>query len=190
MKFNKFVSSGLLFVFMVLGATPVHAEQYTIDDTHAFIEFRVKHLGFSWLLGRFNKLEGEFNYDPAKGEGAQNVTVTVFTDSLDSNHAERDKHLRNILGVSDFETAHFESTGYTGDENGGVMAGNLTIHGVTKDVEIEVTKVGEGADPWGGYRAGFEGKLNLNRKDYGVDFELGPHSWDVELSLYIEGVRN
>jgi len=70
------------------------------------------------------------------------------------------------------------------------MAGKLTLHGVTKEVHIAIEKIGEGADPWGGYRVGFEGKLNFNRKDVSIDYDLGLQSWDVELSLYIEGIRN
>jgi polyisoprenoid-binding protein YceI len=72
------------------------AEHYTIDTEgmHAFIAFKVKHLGYSWLQGRFNKFSGEFDFDEAN-PAANRVEVDIDTSSLDSNHAECDKHLRS-----------------------------------------------------------------------------------------------
>jgi polyisoprenoid-binding protein YceI len=166
------------------------AADYTVDPAHSFVQWRIQHLGYSWLYGRFNTLSGEFSHDPDKPE-ASRITVQVDTASVDSNHAERDKHLRNddFLDVGKFPKAVFKSTGYSGSAGEGTMTGELTLMGVTKPVSIKVTKLGEGKDPWGGHRAGFIGTLLLDRRDFGIDYELGPTSWTLEMELGIEGVR-
>ena len=171
---------------------PGWSANYKIDPGHSFVQFRIKHLGFSWLSGRFNKVSGKFKYDPEAGPEAQSISVTIDTASIDTNHAERDKHLRgaDFLEVDKYPEAKFESTGYKGDANGGMMTGNLTLHGVTKAIEFPVKKIGEGKDPWGGYRAGFEGSYTLTRSDFKLDqFNLGPASVSLEMQLYVEGIR-
>lgn len=70
-----------------------------------------------------------------------------------------------------------------------ILSGNLTLRGVTKPIEIAVTKMGEGKDPWGGYRAGFQGTTELKLKEYGINFNLGPASKSVYLNLNVEGIR-
>jgi polyisoprenoid-binding protein YceI len=168
-------------------------ETYKIDTSgaHAAVQFKIKHLGYSWLTGRFNTFDGTFAYDPSNPSDA-NVSVTIKTDSLDSNHAERDKHLRSgdFLNVSDFPEAKFTSTRVAVNGEGeGTIYGNLTLHGVTKEIAIDAKLVGRGDDPWGGYRAGFEGTTSIALKDFGIDFNLGPASTHVDLSLFVEGVR-
>jgi len=174
-------------------SAPAMAADYTIDTkgAHAFIQFKISHLGTSWLLGRFNTFSGDFSYD-SEDMSASKINLTVDTASIDSNHAERDKHLRgeDFLDVSKYPKATFKSTGYTDNGNGtGIMKGDLTLHGVTKNIEIAVKKVGEGADPWGGYRAGFEGTTKLRLKDYGINYNLGPASEEVRMELHVEGIR-
>ncbi len=186
----KHISATIISIVFFSFITTANAARYNIDPTHSFIEFKVMHLNSSWLLGRFNKIKGEFTFDETKDEAYQTISVTVDTTSIDSNHAERDKHLRDIINVTNFDKATFTSTKYTGDSNSGIMSGKLTIHGITKNVDIAVKKVGEGKDPWGGYRAGFEGSLTINRKDFGIEKDLGEQSWNTEIMLYIEGTKN
>jgi polyisoprenoid-binding protein YceI len=168
-------------------------ETYKIDTSgaHAAVQFKIKHLGYSWLTGRFNTFDGTFAYDPSNPSDA-NVSVTIKTDSLDSNHAERDKHLRSgdFLNVSDFPEAKFTSTRVAVNGEGeGTIYGNLTLHGVTKEIAIDAKLVGRGDDPWGGYRAGFEGTTSIALKDIGIDYNLFPSTTHVEISLFVEGVR-
>ena len=171
------------------------AEEYVIDTEgmHAFVQFRVKHLGYSWLYGRFNSFSGNFSYDEADAT-ANKITVEIDTTSLDTNHAERDKHLRSgdFLDTDQFPTATFESTAYSATgENTADLSGNLTLHGVTNEVVINVEHIAGGDDPWGGYRQGFEGRATIEPGDYGIDMvgQLGPAAGTVELMLTVEGVR-
>jgi len=181
-------AAGLLFATSGLAI----AESYTVDLSHSFIQFRTKHLGMSWLPGQFNKFEGKLTYDPAKGPEAQKISITIDTASLDTNWADRDKHLRSadFFNVEKFPTATFESTSFKGDENGGTLTGDLTLLGVTKSISFDIKKIGEGNDPWGGYRAGFEGSYDLNREDWGMGYNLGPAAKVVELTLLIEAIKD
>jgi polyisoprenoid-binding protein YceI len=179
---------------MGLLSLPALADTYVIDTkgAHASINFAISHLGYSVLTGRFDKFEGEFTYDPAKPE-ASTVNVTIDTASVNSNHAERDKHLRNddFLNVEKFPTATFVSKKIVveGDKNEFDIVGDLTLNGVTKSITIEVDKIGEGKDPWGGYRAGFSGETELKLKDFNVKMDLGPASQTVKLQLEVEGIK-
>jgi polyisoprenoid-binding protein YceI len=169
------------------------ADDYVIDTkgAHASIKFRVQHLGYSWLYGRFNEFDGKFSYDQKQPENAS-VEVTIKTSSVDSNHAERDKHLRSddFLHVDKYPEAKFVSTGFTpGKDGNGVLKGNLTLHGVTKPLEIDVEFIGAGDDPWGGYRVGFEGTTRFAMADFGIVKDLGPKSKDVEMILSVEGIK-
>jgi polyisoprenoid-binding protein YceI len=177
-----------------LFALPSFADNYTIDTKggHASINFAIKHLGYSVLTGRFDTFEGEFSYDPAKPE-ASTVNVTIDTNSINSNHAERDKHLRSadFLNVQKFPKATFVSKKIVldSDKNEFDIVGDLTLNGVTKSVTIEVEKVGEGKDPWGAYRAGFEGETEIKLKDFNIKMDLGPASQVVKLELNVEGIK-
>lgn len=181
-------------VALALGAAaPLQAAEYVIDTegAHAFIQFRIKHLGYSWLLGRFNEFQGRFSYDEARPE-ASTVEVTINTASIDSNHAERDKHLRgaDFLDVENHPQARFVSSEYRENDDGtGTLRGELTLHGVTRAVSIEVQHVGYGPDPWGGFRRGFQGSTVLKLADFGIDYDLGPAAREVELFLSVEGIR-
>ncbi len=181
-----------LAIVAALCLTGAHAlaAEYKIDPSHSFVQFRIQHLGYSWLYGRFNKIEGGFSHDPSN-PGANRINVEIDTASIDSNHAERDKHLReeDFLDVKKHPTAIFRSSRYEGDAGQGTLHGELTLHGVRRPISIEVKKLGEGKDPWGGYRAGFIGTTNLRLSDFGITYNLGPASETMELELGIEGIR-
>jgi len=184
--------AGALTAATFLSVT-ANAANYQIDveGAHASINFKINHLGYSLISGRFNTFDGGFSYD-AKKQAESKVKVVIQTGSLDSNHAERDKHLKgeDFLNVSKYPTASFTSTKYVAsDAMSGVMTGTLELHGVKNTISIPVQKVGEGDDPWGSYRAGFSGTTTLKLSDYGIDYDLGPSSTTVELELNIEGVK-
>ena len=176
--------------FCVSGAMAL-ASGYEVDPAHSFVQFRIQHLGFSWLYGRFNGISGEFTY-AADNPEASEIAVEIDTASIDTNHAERDKHLRgeDFLEVETYPKASFKSTKFTPNgDGGGTLEGELTLHGVTKPITLEIGKIGEGEDPWGGYRVGFIGTTNLTRKDFGMEYNLGPAGETMELELGIEGIR-
>jgi polyisoprenoid-binding protein YceI len=171
----------------------VNAADYVIDNkgAHASINFKIKHLGYSWLTGRFDKFGGKFSYDPAN-VSASKIEVNIDTSSINSNHAERDKHLRSddFLDVSTFANAKFVSESVTkkaGDKL--EVKGVLTLHGVSKTITIDAQAVGEGKDPWGGYRAGFSGTTTIALTDFAIKMNLGPDSTHVHLELHIEGKK-
>ena len=177
----------------LVGFNAQAAEKYVIDTKgmHAFITFRVKHLGFSWLQGRFNDFSGDFVYnadDPSKNK----VNVDIDVTSLDSNHAERDKHLKDprFFDVDKFPKAKFVSTGWQdlgGDK--AKMSGRFTLRGVTKNVELDVTHTGAGKDPWGGYRRGFEASTTLKLADYNMKEGAMLGIEDIEVWISVEGIR-
>lgn len=184
-----------LLIACVLSATcqAVSASDYIVDTkgAHAFVQFRVMHLGYSWLYGRFNEFSGDFSYDP-EAPDKSDIRVMIDTTSVDSNHAERDKHLRGekFLDVAKFPEAKFVSTRVeVDDENNATVFGNLTLKYVTKEVALDVERIGMGEDPWGGYRVGFEGRTKFRMKDFNILRDLGPMSQDVEMILSIEGIR-
>ncbi|KPV41310.1 hypothetical protein AN478_01590 [Thiohalorhabdus denitrificans] len=188
---KKTLITGLFALgFAIPGA---QAAEYKIDTEgqHAFIQFKIQHLGYSWLHGRFNDFSGHFTYDKENPDASE-VVVNIDPASIDSNHAERDKHLRDeeFLHVDEYPEAKFESTGFEDHGDGtATLEGELTLRGETNPVTIDVEHVGHGEDPWGGYRRGFKGTTKLALEDYGIDYDLGPDAEEVYLTLSIEGVR-
>ncbi|WP_375139776.1 YceI family protein [[Pantoea] beijingensis] len=168
------------------------AAEYKIDKKgqHAFLQFRISHLGYSWIYGRFNDFDGHFTFDE-ENPAADKVTVTINTASLDTNHAERDKHLRSsdFLNVSKYPQATFVSNRVEKEGDELKISGNLTLNGVTKPLTLEAKKIGAGEDPWGGYRTGFEAEGKIALKDYNILTKLGPASQEVDLIISLEGVR-
>jgi polyisoprenoid-binding protein YceI len=151
------------------------ATTWKVDEAHTTVGFSVKHL-FTRVQGRFDEFEGTIEFDPADPKAAK-VSGTIRAASINTNNAKRDKHLRSadFFDVEKYPNLSFESTGVREvEEDGGASAGkvegNLTIHGVTKPVVIEVEYIGRGADPWGNVRAGFTAELEINRKDYGLNW--------------------
>lgn len=195
-KFNiNKVTKALTGVVLGLGlsnmamAAPV---DYDLDiaGMHASINFKVQHLGYSWLTGRFEKFGGDFVYDAEKLSNSK-INVEIDTTSINSNHAERDKHLRgsDFLNTSKYPKATFKSTSITGTDADMKVAGQFTLNGVTRDIVIQAHKIGEGKDPWGGYRSGFSGTTEIALKDYKIQKDLGPASANVLLELHLEGIR-
>lgn len=181
---------GLFSFGAQLSAEPVKYK-FDIEGAHAFIQFKIKHLGYSWLLGRFNQFDGSFILDEENPKNSK-VEVTIETKSLDTNHAERDKHLRDtdFFSVKEFPEATFVSKNVEAlSDKSGKILGDLTLKGVTKPVVLEVNYIGGGKDPWGGFRQGFEAKTKIKLSDFGFTYDLGPASTEAEIYISIEGIR-
>ncbi len=176
----------------LLSAGQAMAADYVIDKEgqHAFVDFKISHLGYSFIHGTFKDWDGTFSFDAAKPE-ASKINVDLKTASLFTNHAERDKHIssKDFLDVAKYPEAKFVSTAVksTGEKTADVT-GDLTLHGVTKPIVIKATFNGEGKDPWGGYRAGFNGTSTLNLNDFGIKGP-GPTSQTLDLDISFEGVQ-
>lgn len=169
-----------------------NAATYVIDDAkagaHAQIDVQVKHIGVSWVKGRFNDFAGTFEYDKNKVNDSR-VEVTINTQSFDSNHAKRDKHVMgsDFLDASKYPTATFKSTSITDTGDGKVKVnGDLTLHGVTKAIRFDAELIGETDSPWGDYRAGFEGSVDLKFADFNINGKrIGTN--DFTVNMFFEG---
>lgn len=183
------IATGL--AMLVAAPFSASAADYVIDsaEAHASVNFRVSHLGYSFTQGRFSQFEGTFSYDPAN-IAASKVNVTVNTASVDSNHAERDKHIRSehFIDADKYPTATFVSTQVVDKGNGNLdITGDLTLHGHTKPITISAHFIGAGEDPWGGERAGFSGTTRLEFADFDIP-TMGDTNY-AEMDLYVEGIK-
>ncbi len=192
MKKTMFATAMAAAAIVPLSQAQAADYQIDIEGQHAFVQFKINHLGFSYILGSFEEFDGQFYYD-ADDLDASSVEMEVQVNSLNTNHAERDRHFlsSDFLNASEYPTATFTSTGFesTG-ENEGVVTGELTLHGETQEIEMPVTLMGEGDDPWGNYRAGFEGSTMLTLSDFGIDMSDFPEAMhELELYVTFEGIR-
>jgi polyisoprenoid-binding protein YceI len=147
--------------------TDVIAGTWNIDASHSEVGFTVRHL-MSKVRGQFTSFEGSLT----TGDSLESTraTATVDLNSIDTRDAQRDGHLRSA-DFFDVEK-HGQMTFTTTSFDGSVAQGELTLKGVTKPVELDVEFLGIGQDPWGGQRLGFEATTTINRKDWGVDFNI------------------
>ena len=180
----------LVGLFQTRSDSETNLTEYKIDGSHSAVIFKVAHLGVSHTWGRFDSIEGSLKFRDS-GEGAS-INVTVKADSINTGNAKRDGHLRSpdFFSTKEFPTITFASKSWkkTGDGTFAVT-GDLTLHGVTKSVTIAVTKVGEGKDPWGGFRVGFDGVLKIKRTEFGMTKMVGAAGDEVTLHIAIEGMR-
>lgn len=178
----------------VLAASSAWAATYTIDLDHSAVTFKIRHL-FSKVSGSFNQFEGTVEYEPGKPE-TWKTSAVIQAASIDTNNEKRDKHLRtgDFFDVEKYPTITFKSTKVTdvsGDK--GKLHGDLTIHGVTKPVVLDLSVHGVGDDPWGNTRSGFTAVTKIDRKEFGIDWNqpvvggvmLGD---EVEITLEVEGL--
>ena len=153
----------------LLAALPVSAETYTIDAGHSEVGFKIRHL-VSNVRGRFNEFSGTINMDPKNIQNSS-VEFRIKAESIDTNQANRDKHLRaeDFFHVEKYPEIVFKSDSVKpAAKDKYNVTGTLTMRGVSKKVTLPVTYTGEVKDPWGNVKAGFETSTTLNRKDYGI----------------------
>ncbi|MEH6444585.1 MAG: YceI family protein [Oceanospirillaceae bacterium] len=192
---KNIIKNTLLATGIAVLSTAAFAADYTIDSNsagaHAQIDVAVSHLGISYAKGRFNSFEGTFSYDKDQ-PNASKVSVSIDTSSYDSNHAKRDKHVQSgdFLDVAKYPKATFESTNIA-DKGDNMLSvtGDFTLHGKTQSITFAAKKLGEGTDPWGGYRAGFEGSSAMKFSDFGIDAMKKIGTDQFKVSFFIEGVR-
>lgn len=170
---------------------------WSFDPAHTSVEFRIRHAAISWIRGSFSDWNGTLDFDPSN-PAAVGVSFTVNVASVDTGVHDRDEHLRSadFFDAERFPTMTFRGTrALSLGEGGYSLVGDLTLHGVTRQVEFDVTYPGTSVDPWGVVRAGFEAKTVLDRRDFGLvwnktmedaGFLVGD---TVEVTLEVEAIR-
>jgi len=189
MKIILFLASVSAFV---LSQSALSADTYVFDKKHCTMGFQVRHL-FSKVPGKFDDFQGKIQYDEANLENSS-VEVTIKTASVDTGFDTRDKDLRspNFFDVEKFPEMTFKSksvkrTGETTAE----VAGDLTMHGVTKEVVLKVEFLGKGPNGKGGTVSGWEATTSLKRSEYGLTWNKLIEGAqiagdDVEIDLRVE----
>ena len=149
----------------------VHAEpaRWNLDPEHSTIEFRITHMVVSKTTGQFTDYAGYIDMDAEDGTVTA-IEATIKAESVDTNHIKRDTHLRNaeFLDVKLYPTIIYKMKNYKKTTEGFTATGDLTLHGVTKEVLLTGRYNGSTKDPWGSTRAGFSAEGKLNRKDFGM----------------------
>jgi polyisoprenoid-binding protein YceI len=165
------------------------ADQYEIDGAHAGVNFQASHLGLSWIHGRFNSFSGTFTVDadPAKSS----FELTIKTESLDTNQAKRDEHLRSpdFFNVKQFPLITFKSTAVKAAANGLQVTGDLTMHGVTKPVMFLLVGGRTAEFPKGVQRTGYTTELIIKRSDFGMDKLKEAIGDEVRVAISFEGTK-
>jgi len=170
---------------------------WSFDPSHSSIGFAVRHLMISKVRGQFGKWSGTFDYD-AEDPTRSKLSVRIDAASIDTRDEKRDAHLRSpdFFDVEKFPELTFTSTRV--ERDGGddfVVTGDLTIHGVTRSVQLKVEGLGRTRDPWGGERVGFSASTSVNRKDFGLHWNVALETGGVvvgekvEIGIEIEAVR-
>ena len=168
---------------------------YTLDTSHSTVEFLVKHMMIAKVRGRFASFQGQIELAPGS-DVPQAVSATIDVASVDTREAQRDTHLKSadFFDAEKFPNLTFESTRVEGTAEDFKIHGNLTIHGVTREVALAGGFEGRGADPWGGQRVGYTAHTTINRKDFGLSWNAALEtggvlvSDEVRIELNIEGV--
>ena len=183
---------GLAVALVALTAFPAAAapEQYEVDPGHSALLFRIKHVDVGYTYGRFNEFSGSLVVDDANLGNAK-VEIVAKVESIDSNDGKRDQHLKSpdFFNVAQFPTLRYVSTSVSKSGDAYTVQGNLTLHGVTKAITIKMKKTGEGDDPYGNHRVGFEGQLTFKRSDFGMDKMPQAVGDTVWVTVAVEGVR-
>ncbi|MBW8366254.1 MAG: YceI family protein [Arenimonas sp.] len=161
------------------------ADKYDIDPTHTQVQFTYNHMGFSNITGRFDQVQGDFRFDVADPTQSS-VSITIPVSSISTGVEKLDEHLlkADFFDATQFPTATFTSTGVTAAGEGKLaVAGDLTIHGVTRPVVLDVTINGVGEHPMRKLpAAGFDARTTIKRSDFGVGADVPAVGAAVQLS--------
>jgi polyisoprenoid-binding protein YceI len=175
--------------------TPARSDDFKIDESHTSVIFGISHLGYSFTYGRFYKVQGGFTLEPGK-PAASTFQLAIETASVDTNDAKRDEHLRgpDFFNAGEFPAITFKSTKAAPKQtDDGIVlevTGELTMHGVTRPVTLELQKLGEGPGPGGNdFRTGFNCQTKLKRSEFGMTKMVGPIGDEVAVMISFEGVR-
>ncbi len=176
--------------------TTIPVGTWAIDPSHSSVEFSVKHMGIATLRGAFNRFDGTLEISDDLGSSRASGSVEVA--SVDTNEPDRDAHLRSpeFFEVEKYPKMTFASTAIVQVDDGAYrIAGELTLHGVTREMTLEVRVNGTDIDPWGNQRLGLEVAGELSRGDYDMKFNQALGSGNmllgdkIELTLGVSAVK-
>ncbi len=167
-----------------------HAADYDLDNSHTSLIFGVSHFGYSFTYGRFNTVSGGFSFDKENPTDS-NFKFEIQTSSVDTNDAKRDDHLRgpDFFDAKQFPKITFESTSVREAGEDLEMVGNMTMHGVTKEITIPLKYLGAGKGPYGKYRCGFSAQVMLQRGEFGMKAMAPMIGDDVSITFSFEGLQ-
>jgi polyisoprenoid-binding protein YceI len=188
-RFIARILPALLFIPLAV-AHARGADDYAIDTMHAGVAFKISHLGLSWVQGRFDRFAGGFTLDPDDPNRCS-FAMTINADSVDTNNQKRDDHLRSpdFFNVKQFPTIAFKSTSVKAIPDGYQVAGDLTLHGVTRPITLAVMGGRKAEFPKGVQRTGFSTEVTLKRSEFGMD-KLSPAVGDeVYIAISFEGTK-
>lgn len=160
---------------------------YQIDPKHSAVRFKIRHMMIANVGGEFNSVSGTVVFDDTKPEQSK-IDASIDTNSLHTGDPQRDGHIKggDFFDVAQFPTMKFTSSKVTAAGSGYKVAGDLTLHGVTKPVTLSVDAVSpEITDPWSGQRRGLSAVATINRKDFGMGWNA-PAGGGVMLSENVE----
>ena len=170
---------------------------WAIDASHSTVEFGVKHMMFTTVKGRFAGVEGTIELDEQDVTRSR-VEVAIDVASVDTRDEKRDAHLRSpdFFDAERFPTIAFRSTRVEPKGSGDLrVVGDLTIHGVTREVILDATRTGQGKNPWGMEVIGFEASTRISRKDFGLEWNVALETGgvlvgdEIKISLDIQAVK-
>mgnify|MGYP001164786668 CR=1 FL=1 len=179
-----------------MSTTQVQEKQiYAIDPSHTTVEFIVRHLMITKVRGRFNTFEGTIELTPGS-DVPQGINVKIDAASIDTREPQRDAHLKSadFFEVDKFEHLTFVSKRVEGTPDDFRVYGDLTIHGVTREVVLEGEFEGRQADPWGNERAGYSAATKISRNEFGLLWNAALETGgvvvgdDVRIELNVEAV--
>jgi len=169
---NSRVLTYIFVLFLGVSVTGyAYVGNFTVDKAHSQINFNVKHMVLSKVQGNFSEYEIDLNFNEQEVTKSS-VTAVLQAGSISTANEDRDNHLKgaDFFAVEQFPALEFSSTKVTKAQDGYLLHGNLTMHGVTKEVQIPFKITGIIDDPWGNRRVGFEGHLTIDRQDYGISW--------------------
>jgi len=178
-----------------VSATTTSSQKYAIDPTHSAVRFSVRHMMITRVHGRFAGVAG-YAEVPEGSHVPTAIDVTIDAASVDTRDDQRDGHLKSpdFLDVATFPTITFRSTRTEGDGEEFRIYGDLTIHGVTREVVLDTTFDGRGGDTYGNQRVGYEARTKISRKDFGLTWHQALETGgavvgdEVKIELNVEGV--
>ncbi len=195
MQITRSLLSGLGLAVAAALATPAAASSWTLDSEHSTVGFAVRHMMVTDQKGAFDTFKGEIEIDD-KDITKSKVKVEIDASSINTKSKKRDDHLKSpdFFDTAKFPTITFTSTKVEAVKGGGLkVTGDLSMHGVTKSVTLDVAPLSaELKDPWGGLHRGTTATATLNREDFGLAWNKAIESGgvvvgkDVKIELQLE----